>query len=257
MSFPFQYNCHNYRTKRNNVTMKKYLTYLLDRFQLSHIRWMLIGILLTEFITWLLYKDPKKITAPGLSAMVAVCALFLAIYSAYQVKKWIYSKVNDKGFKKCEAIIDKIHEIAILMLHVNPIINRLHNSNLVLLSGEDQKKIQDELMAFAEKLKVFSFEINTHYMHLNIWGFEMSDDFKLEELNLAIKEYQKSIYTTVGNTKHTAENTYYQEAENDSKLYKDAVKHVGYYMDKLNNSEFNEVFVEYKKPIISKTTTID
>jgi len=48
---------------------------------------MLIGALLTEGIIWLLYKDFKKITAPGLSAIVAVIALSLAIYSAYQVKK--------------------------------------------------------------------------------------------------------------------------------------------------------------------------
>mgnify|MGYP004711531663 CR=1 FL=1 len=229
--------------------MKRYLTYLLERFQLSHIRWMLIGILLTEFITWLLYKDHKKITAPGLSAMVAVCALSLAIYSAYQVKKWIHSKVNDKGFKKCEAIIDKVHEIAILMLQVNPIISRLHNSNLVLLSEEEKKKIQNDLIDLSEQLKVLTFEINTHHMHLNIWGFQMSENFRIEELNLAIKEYKNSIYTTVGNTTYTAENTHYQQSENDSKRYKDAVEQIGYYMDKLNDSEFNEVFIKYKKPI--------
>jgi len=120
---------------------------------------------------------------------------------------------------------------------------------LVLLSEEEKKKIQNDLIDLSEQLKALTFEINTHHMHLNIWGFQMSENFRIEELNLAIKEYKQSIYTTVGNTTHTAENTHYQKSENDSKRYKDAVEQIGYYMDKLNDSEFNEVFIEYKKPI--------
>ncbi|ELV2795181.1 hypothetical protein QNS20_001375, partial [Enterobacter ludwigii] len=105
--------------------MKQWAKTLLERLSLSHIRWMIIGVLLTEFITWILYKNPKKITAPGLSAIVAVCALILAVYSAYQVKKWVNGKVNEKGFKKCEAIIDNIQEIAMGIVRVNIFIEQL------------------------------------------------------------------------------------------------------------------------------------
>ena len=79
---------------------------------------MLIGALLTEGITWLLYKDFKKITAPGLSAIVAVIALSLAIYSAYQVKKWVNSKIKEKAFKRTEELLEEISKMAVILAHL-------------------------------------------------------------------------------------------------------------------------------------------
>ncbi|QEM90850.1 hypothetical protein FEI17_09415 [Kosakonia radicincitans] len=227
--------------------MKKLVKSLLDRFQLSHIRWMIIGVLLTELITWLLYKDPKKITAPGLSALVAVCALCLAIYSAYQVKKWVNGKVNEKGFKKCEAVIDKTQEIALVMLKVNPEIEKLFRMNLILLDIEKYNLVIENLKDSIEQLRLLTLEIHTHEMHLNIWGFEVAENYRLLELTEAIGKYNKAIRSSIENSVNFTKKGEYKEAEDDKAGYQDAVKLVGAYMDKLNNSTFDNIFVEHKK----------
>ncbi|ELY6083888.1 hypothetical protein SNO26_003107, partial [Cronobacter sakazakii] len=95
--------------------MKKWAKEQLERVKLLHIKSLIVGVLLTEFITWLLFKNPKKITAPGLSATVAVCALLLAIYSAYQVKKWVNSKINEKAFKRSEELLEEFLKLMVIL----------------------------------------------------------------------------------------------------------------------------------------------
>ncbi|RZN48088.1 hypothetical protein [Escherichia sp. E13S3] len=227
--------------------MKKWIKELLERFQLTHIRWMLIGILLTEFITWVLYKNPKKITAPGLSSIVAVCALCLAIYSAYQVKKWLNGKINEKGFKKCEAVIDSTQAIALEMLKVNPEIGKLFRMDLIILNSEQYNSTVEKLTSSIAKLDELTLEANTHGMHLNIWGFEIAEDFNLLVLAKAIRTYNVSIRTTIENSKKAREIGEYKEIEEDKTAYFKALNLVGNYMDKLNDSSFEDVFIEYRK----------
>ncbi|HCI6154410.1 TPA: hypothetical protein NPN91_005272, partial [Klebsiella variicola subsp. variicola] len=124
--------------------MKKKVKEILNKLQPSHIAWLLAGVLLAEGFNWLLYKDIKRVTAPGLSSLIAVCALVLAIYSAFQVKKWLGNKVNEKGFKKCESIIDKIQEIAIEIGRINSDIAILYKNKLIILdSVKIEKKIEN------------------------------------------------------------------------------------------------------------------
>ena len=44
-----------------------------DRFNLSHIFGFVVGIVTTIAINWIPFKDPKRVTAPGLAALVALC----------------------------------------------------------------------------------------------------------------------------------------------------------------------------------------
>ncbi|WP_262963358.1 hypothetical protein [Klebsiella quasipneumoniae] len=125
--------------------MKKKVKEILNKLQPSHIAWLLAGVLLAEGFNWLLYKDIKRVTAPGLSSLIAVCALVLAIYSAFQVKKWLGNKVNEKGFKKCESIIDKIQEIAIEIGRINSDITILYKNKLIIL---DSVKIEKKLKTY-------------------------------------------------------------------------------------------------------------
>ncbi|MCU7510882.1 hypothetical protein D0Y48_29795 [Klebsiella quasipneumoniae] len=69
----------------------------------------------------------------------------MAIYSAFQVKKWLGNKVNEKGFKKCESIIDKIQEIAIEIGRINSDITILYKNKLIIL---DSVKIEKKLKTY-------------------------------------------------------------------------------------------------------------
>lgn len=225
--------------------MKKWLEAQLERINLSHIRWMIIGVLLTELITWLLYKNPKKITAPGLSATVAVCALILALYSAYQVKKWVSGKVNEKGFKKCEAIIDKTQEIAMAVARIDSEIQGLHNMNLVILEATKYNEKVENILKQREVITDAVLEIYTHEMHLKIWGFEISEKHSLNQLTDSIKPYKKAIDSTLGNSKKYYTIGSYKEAAIDGEQYKKGLRLMSVYIDKVNDSVFNEIFLPY------------
>ncbi|MGS2700682.1 hypothetical protein ACVCAJ_26030 [Enterobacter sp. CFEC121] len=225
--------------------MKKWFEAQLERINLSHIRWMIIGVLLTELITWLLYKNPKKITAPGLSATVAVCALILALYSAYQVKKWVSGKVNEKGFKKCEAIIDKTQEIAMAVARIDSEIQGLHNMNLVILEATKYNEKVEKILKQREVIMDAVLEIYTHEMHLKIWGFEISEKHSLNQLTDSIKPYKKAIDSTLGNSKKYYTIGSYKEAAVDGEQYKKGLRLMSAYIDKVNDSVFNEIFLPY------------
>lgn len=222
--------------------MKKWFEAQLERINLSHIRWMIIGVLLTELITWLLYKNPKKITAPGLSATVAVCALILALYSAYQVKKWVSGKVNEKGFKKCEAIIDKTQEIAMAVARIDSEIQGLHNMNLVILEATKYNEKVEKILKQREVITDAVLVIYTHEMHLKIWGFEISEKHSLNQLTDSIKPYKKAIDSTLGNSKKYYTIGSYKEAAVDGEQYKKGLRLMSAYIDKVNDSVFNEIF---------------
>lgn len=225
--------------------MKKWVEAQLERLNLSHIRWMIIGVLLTELITWVLYKNPKKITAPGLSATVAVCALILALYSAYQVKKWVGGKVNEKGFKKCEAIIDKTQEIAMAVARIDSEIKGLHNMNLVILEATKYNEKVKKILKQREVITDAVLEIYTHEMHLKIWGFEISEKHSLHQLTDSIKPYKKAIDSTLGNSKKYYTVGSYKEADVDGEQYKKGLRLMSIYIDKVNDSVFSEIFLPY------------
>lgn len=131
------------------MKMKYLMNSTLNKIKLSHIVCMLIGVLLTEGITWLLYKDFKKITAPGLSAIVAVIALSLAIYSAYQVKKWVNSKIKEKAFKRTEELLEEISKMAVILARLKYLMMEI--KNLKHLSEISASKLSSEIKNQQEK----------------------------------------------------------------------------------------------------------
>ncbi|EOV8971945.1 hypothetical protein ACN6UN_001845 [Cronobacter turicensis] len=223
--------------------MKQWTKRLMERLSLSHIRWMIIGFFITEFITWLLFKNPKKITAPGLSAMVAVFALILAIYSAYQVKKWINGKVNDKGFKKCEAIIDNIQEIAMSVGRIHEQIGKLFILEIVILDDVKFNLIIEKLESEINKLRETQLEMFAHAMHLSIWGFDISEEYQLKKFSDALKPLINVVNSTVGHSKRFRENGDFSGVKEDTLEYNSALDLVKNYIDKVNDSTFNEIFV--------------
>jgi hypothetical protein len=138
--------------------MKKWAKKQFERVKLLHIKSLFVGVLLTEFITWLLFKNPKKITAPGLSATVAVCALLLAIYSAYQVKKWVNSKINEKAFKRSEELLEEFLKLMVILarlkyalLHVAKT-EKLTEKNALTLKEEINKIQEDYFICISNQI---------------------------------------------------------------------------------------------------------
>ncbi|EIY5094453.1 MULTISPECIES: hypothetical protein [Klebsiella pneumoniae complex] len=222
--------------------MKKKVKEILNKLQPSHIAWLLAGVLLAEGFNWLLYKDIKRVTAPGLSSLIAVCALVLAIYSAFQVKKWLGNKVNEKGFKKCESIIDKIQEIAIEIGRINSDITILYKNKLIIL---DSVKIEKKIENIHESILKINEIRNTivgHYMHLNIWGFDIKEEYNPITLLDCVKEYRDIVIDTTSTIKRAQPSQNISLDENES-IYKEKLKAISEYMDKLNHSTFNDIFI--------------
>lgn len=78
-----------------------------NHLNISHIVGFFFGVVVTVLINWIIFKDPKKITAPGVASLMAICTFSLALYSAFQLKKWVNSKVNEKAFKRSEELLDE------------------------------------------------------------------------------------------------------------------------------------------------------
>ncbi|MCK6989303.1 hypothetical protein [Enterobacter asburiae] len=123
--------------------MKIILKKALNKFDLSHIVFMFIGVIITESITWLLFKDFTKITAPGLSAIIAVIALCLAIYSAYQVKKWVSSKINEKAFIRSVELLDEFSKMMVLLARLKFVMLRI--TRLDTISIENAEILKTEI----------------------------------------------------------------------------------------------------------------
>lgn len=88
----------------------KYLN-ILKKIKLENIVWLYVGGLITITINWIIFKDPKKVTAPGVTTFLATCTFTLALYSALQVKKWLDGKVNEAAFKQTQLILEAISKI--------------------------------------------------------------------------------------------------------------------------------------------------
>lgn len=97
----------------------------------------------TIAINWWLFKDPKRVTAPGVSVFLASCTFALALYSASQVKKWLNSKVNEKAFKRTEEFLDEISNQALLSAKLQHLMYRIKNQKK--FSNQIFSNINDEL----------------------------------------------------------------------------------------------------------------
>ncbi len=70
-----------------------------NKFNLSHVAGFFVGVVVTVAFNWIVFKEPKRVTAPGVAALVAICTFTLALWSAFKVNKWVASKVNEKHLK--------------------------------------------------------------------------------------------------------------------------------------------------------------
>lgn len=137
-------------------------------FNLSHIIGFFIGVLVTIIINWLLFKDPKKITAPGVASLVAICTFSLALYSAYQVKKWLNSKINETAFKKSDEFLSILCEVNNKLAELNMYVRTLH----LRRNAKDYEKWIDHILTLNIELnKLIVSAYNCSYTFAT-WGID-------------------------------------------------------------------------------------
>ncbi|WP_129343886.1 hypothetical protein [Enterobacter roggenkampii] len=100
-----------------------------DRFNLSHVVGFFVGVVVTVIFNWVVFKDPKRITAPGVAALVAMSTFTLALWSASQVREWLSNKINETGYKQCELIIEKLRRIIVNLYYIRHFFTRLRGAN--------------------------------------------------------------------------------------------------------------------------------
>lgn len=193
--------------------MKNKIKETLNNLQPSHIAWLLTGVILAEGFNWLLYKDIKRVTAPGLSSLVAICALSLAIYSAFQVKKWMDNKVNEKGFKKCEEIIDQLGDMQVELTYANlKLTSALEQNKIKKIPQQEYKKEVDK--SYNETNKEIEKNINiilkTYSLQkqLYVWNFEMRLNFDTWSIFENILRYSDALdecYNSIVNQDYNSE----------------------------------------------------
>ncbi|WP_271311872.1 hypothetical protein [Yersinia intermedia] len=172
--------------------------HLLTKSYVSYIALILI-IIISNTILWCgLIKYPAKVTADNVSASVAMSAFILALYSAYKVNKWLDSKVNEKGFKKCEDIIDTISIIKEKLVSTHPKIHITFNENKTCFINDDEyiHAIRNEKESVINNISVILDDIFTVLSlqnQLNVWSFKYSDDFYAKKLNELMVDMRNTI----------------------------------------------------------------
>ncbi|WP_438443170.1 hypothetical protein [Kluyvera georgiana] len=139
-----------------------------DRFNLSHIFGFVVGIVTTIAINWILFKDPKRVTAPGLAALVALCTFSLALWSAFKVDKWLNSKVNEKAFKRTEEFLDSYIDLALNIAKIYSIAKYIRNKTTKQIITD--RSIIRNINEFAPEFLNSILTVAVHENTFKNWG---------------------------------------------------------------------------------------
>ncbi|HDL7588291.1 TPA: hypothetical protein PXO89_002772 [Yersinia enterocolitica] len=144
-------------------------------YLLSHVFFFFLGMFATVVILWGLYKDPTRITAPALTALIAMCTFLLALWSAFKVNNWLSNKVNDVAFKKAENILESLTEMKLTTDFIKSRCTILEDINVYSEKDEawlkdlrenlnklDEKAFQSYITAWSliRTLKLFNTGVN-------------------------------------------------------------------------------------------------
>lgn len=91
------------------------------------------GIITSQLYYYLLYKNPKVVTAPGLTSLIAFCTFTLALITA---NTWLKSKIKDSAYKNTEMAQDYLGKVTIDMFQL-----RYYSLRLSKISPRNLKEI--------------------------------------------------------------------------------------------------------------------
>jgi len=134
---------------------------ILNYFRLSHIAWFFSGVVITVVFNWIVFKDPKRITAAGVSTLIAASAFLLALWSAFKVNKWLNTKINDAAFNQTLKIVEHIEKYHEFMEPLRAQLAGLPKATRIFdfhkFSEEEIKELNkncQQAMAFCDRLTI-------------------------------------------------------------------------------------------------------
>lgn len=214
---------------------------LKGKFNLSHVAGFFVGVVVTVAFNWIVFKDPKRVTAPGLAALVAMCTFTLALWSAFKVSQWTNAKINESGYKHSEKIIEQIHLITASLITVNssllmidPRLDDYQTTNLDLIRFH-RKKLSEE----NEELSLLVMKLNILTLTLPQWGVAISeshgDDIDTLVLNvIELNQYIRGMFYYDNNDKKQL----FKYIDN----IKVKIKLIASHLDNITKSGYDEIF---------------
>lgn len=147
-----------------------------QHLNISHITGFFVGVIITVIFNWVVFKDPKKITAPGVTSLVAMCTFALALYSASQLKLWLNSKINDKAFKQTEKILEYIEgsneAVDPIYQQYKTLKQTIGMHGLVKFDGD----LSDLLILNSQKLMTYCDNLTMSILMLKYWNVKLKED---------------------------------------------------------------------------------
>ncbi len=215
----------------------------LSKLCVSHIAWFFVGVVITVTFNWLVFKDPKRITAAGVSSLVGISAFLLALYSAHKVQLWLNSKISDKAFRHTERIIEEIEKTFLYLFKINKDTNKL--SPFVALTNPEQIEIRHNIKIIVAELQESKSKIILLVDMLKYWNSKLTDEGS-HKLGSALKSTSVYYYSILD---------YIDSIEKNKKNYHEKITAyelaIGKTLDdfnKLISISYNELFTHNVKP---------
>lgn len=147
---------------------------LKDKFNLSHVAGFFVGVVVTVIFNWIVFKDPKRVTAPGVAALVAMCTFTLALWSASQVKEFMITKKKEAGFNQTIKIIGHIEGCYEMVKTITT--SMLSRTEAMGLLGplKISQEQADEIKENHEKIDGYCDKIVISIKTLKYWGVELT-----------------------------------------------------------------------------------
>lgn len=226
------------------------------RLNLSHVMGFFAGVFFTVIFNWFVFKDPKRVTAPGVAALIAACTFTLALWSAFKVNRWVNAKVNEKGFRKCEEILDDISRGITKLLRVNLYATKIFhlNSQDSTLSEHDLMKAQsynENYINEADEMDLLLLDVVALQHQLKTWGFiidEKHNTLRLYELFVKYRENVSIAFDIINEADPNKHHDYTKIKNDISDIYQKMIA----YNRGIFSTNFENIFKEASPP--SKNT---
>lgn len=188
------------------------------------------------------------ITPPGVSATIACLALAFTIYAAFKVKEWSETKLNEKGFEKCEEILNIItetkFEIITIEVHLRELFESNEKSFISLLQFKlKYSDVLDQFVKFEHKTSERLLHALYLETQLPMWNWQIPDEHKVEDLFNAVNDYitcVKACIELIEKNESIQHPTFLLKKEEADKNYKKASR----YASRIFAKPFTEVFIE-------------
>lgn len=177
-------------------------------------------------------------------------ALAFTVYAAFRVKEWNDAKINEKGFNKCESIIENLGDFNLKFITVHSYASYLLNIHKEKFIPEFiDDRITDYNALFisdADEANMIILKILSGQHHLKIWNYRIRNEFRMEPLSELYDIYRKETsiaFEMINDANHVIHNLFLQKTENINKTYQKICLKTNIVF----NSEFSEIFYTIQK----------